>query len=530
MPEAGYTAVRGLRTHALLLAGIAAAVGTRVFFWAYTDRRFEDGLITITHAVNAADGLGLTHHPGEGHVHGFTSALSVLVPLAGELVHRGSGLLTLRLVSLLAAAATIYFGDRLARRLELGTAARIFLAGYLAVDYLQIFYGMAGMETQIAVAVLLWSALAIHEQRPVVGGISLGVALLARPDFVLWAAPAFAWLVFSAWRGRIEPANVLKAGAGALAVVVPWICFTTLYYGSPVPHTIVAKSVAYATLPWGEGLGAWGSALHQHYTDVRVAIASAFTPLDEIYFARKHTFSYVPVLIGLLALVGFLSRRRATLVRPLVLFVAAFFAYLFVLDPPGYFRWYLPPFLAVIALLAAAGIDVCARRSRVGAAALSVLLVTLFAIQIPVFFPFDRTIQHRIEERVREPLGKYLHRVVRPGQTVLSESAGYIGYYGHVKLYDFPGLTSPAVSNVLATLPRGERTLPAVVEHLRPDWLVLRPWEAQAVVAAYPRAPKEYVRVRRFFVSEPSSRLDRFGVEIFNADREFRVYRRVAAG
>src|SRR4051794_4994836 len=62
---------------ALPALAIAGAVAVRIFFWAYTQRRYEDALITLTHAVNAVDGLGLTHHPGEGRVHGFTSAVSV---------------------------------------------------------------------------------------------------------------------------------------------------------------------------------------------------------------------------------------------------------------------------------------------------------------------------------------------------------------------------------------------------------------------------------------------------------------------
>ena len=80
-----------------MLAGVTA----RAVFWQMTHRMFEDGLITITHARNAAEGLGLTHHPGEGHVHGFTSALSVLVPLLGELVKPGGGgFVAIRLASM----------------------------------------------------------------------------------------------------------------------------------------------------------------------------------------------------------------------------------------------------------------------------------------------------------------------------------------------------------------------------------------------------------------------------------------------
>src|SRR6202158_1610432 len=80
-----------VRQEPMLLAFMVAAVAARVAFWLISNRMFEDGLTTITHARNVPLGLGLVHHLGEGHVHGFTSALSVLIPLAGEGVSPGHG-------------------------------------------------------------------------------------------------------------------------------------------------------------------------------------------------------------------------------------------------------------------------------------------------------------------------------------------------------------------------------------------------------------------------------------------------------
>ena len=72
----------------LLIALVVLAIAVRLFFWVYTNRTWEDALISVQHSENAAAGLGLTHTPSDGPpLHGFTSPLSVLVPLAGELVH-----------------------------------------------------------------------------------------------------------------------------------------------------------------------------------------------------------------------------------------------------------------------------------------------------------------------------------------------------------------------------------------------------------------------------------------------------------
>src|SRR4051794_23906490 len=262
--------LRGIGTLSLrhwpLTAGLLLAETSRIAFWAVTGRRYEDALITLTHAENAARGLGFVHHPQEGPVQGFTSALSALIPLAGEVVHHGAGMATIQTVSLFAAAATMVYAYLIARRLGLAAWPTFFLLAYLALDYNQIIFAMGGMETQIAVAVLLAGAFHVMRRDTVPAGILLGLAVLARPDFILWVGCALAWLYLSD-RSRRAQANRIVLFAAV--VVVPWIVFTSLYYGSPVPHTLVAKSTSFALLPSiGDGPGAWityfGQSLARH--------------------------------------------------------------------------------------------------------------------------------------------------------------------------------------------------------------------------------------------------------------------------
>src|SRR6185503_19187259 len=126
----------------------------------------------------------------------------------GEAIAPGSGLLTLRIASLLAAVATIVFADRLMTALRVSPWPRRFVFVYLALDPLQVFYGMAGMETQIAVAILLWSAWLTTQDRPVELGVSLGLGLLARPDFVIWAGIVLLFLGFRSSGAAIRAALI----------------------------------------------------------------------------------------------------------------------------------------------------------------------------------------------------------------------------------------------------------------------------------------------------------------------------------
>src|SRR5437868_14350319 len=117
----------------MLRGFIAAAVAARLVFWTMTNRMFEDGLTTITHARNVPLGLGLVHHAGEGNVHGFTPATGVLIPLAGVPAPQGAGLLAIRGASLIAVCIALVYARLISRALRLGAAAAAFLLAYLAL-------------------------------------------------------------------------------------------------------------------------------------------------------------------------------------------------------------------------------------------------------------------------------------------------------------------------------------------------------------------------------------------------------------
>jgi len=98
-----------------------------------------------------------------------------------------------------------------------------------------IFYGMSGMETQVAVTVISAAYTTSVARTSSLWDLA-GLAPLARPEFVLRVAPR--------WPTRAgQPAGRDRGGAASRgAVVAPWIVFTTAYYGSPIPNTVVAKA------------------------------------------------------------------------------------------------------------------------------------------------------------------------------------------------------------------------------------------------------------------------------------------------
>ena len=487
------------RADVMLRGFIAAAVVARLVFWTTTNRMFEDGLTTITHARNVPLGLGLVHHAGEGNVHGFTSAIGVLIPLMGELVHQGSGMFAMRVASLIAVCIALVYARLICRDLRLGAFPTAFVLAYLAFDQNMIFYGMSGMETQVAVTVILGGVYHVRRQDLVASGIWLGLAPLARPEFVLWVAPALAYLALANLRRGIA------AGGIAGAVVAPWIVFTTAYYGSPIPNTVVAKATVSpipailsngSPLPWLE----W---LFGQVTGHIELLLYHFEPFHEVWSTATAPLPgpvliVISVVVADLFAIGLVASRQAAGWWPVMAFVGLFFAYrVYFIPTINYYDWYLPPFLALVMIVVAAGLQRIYVWRPMITKSLSVALAFAFAMHVPFSFGVESKVQ-AVENEVRTNVAEYLKAKVPPGESVTSESAGYIGFYGGVKLFDYPGLTSKTSVRALQALPPDQRDLPHLVAALRPDWLVLRPWELRSLREQFPEIAAEYEVVRVF--------------------------------
>ncbi len=533
---------------ASVIVGLGLAV--RLLFWAVTGRQFEDGLITTTHAITAAEGHGLTHHLGEGHIHGFTSPISVLVPLVGEVLHHGWGFSLLRLSALVAFPIAAFAAYRLCALFEVGRWPTLFVLAYLAFDRNHVFYGMAGMETEIAVAVLLWAIYLVLRERTVPAGILLGLCLYTRPDFLAWVAIA---LLFLAVRNRRRAA---VSGLVALALFAPWLAFTTAYYGSPVPHTIRAKSHVFFDPPSPRHPGAypvWLKQTLQLHKGSWIALAPWLE--DSQVFAAPvprvalKLLAYAFLGLALYGVVLTLrGRLRDPAIWPVAVYVAAFLAYALIALPATYFEWYQPPLTAVLAILAAIGLTAIGRRAKALATGAAVLLAVIYAIPMLWWIPTEARLQHDVENRVRKPLGLWLRAHVPQGESVTSESAGYVGYYGRVKLYDWPGLTSNAVYDAMKQLPQAQDSLLSTIRLVHPDWIVLRPFELQNLRTMMPTVYARYHVVKAFALPHPIDKplvnatnvaavglpgvveLDRWGMRERNIDQRFFILRKRSLG
>ncbi|MEY4938626.1 MAG: hypothetical protein RIQ93_361, partial [Verrucomicrobiota bacterium] len=237
-----------IRPRLPLLLGGAAAL-TCVLFAGFTGHIWEDYFITFRSSLNLARGHGLVYQMGE-RVHTFTSPLGTLLP---ALFAMGEGenvpvraLWGFRLLSALALGSALWLVTRTLLREKI-TGGAILAAGLAwAFDPKVIDFSSNGMESALLIffVALTWHGFATGTR---LAPCALGLAGLqwTRPDGGIF----FAVLGVASWffgsqvrnKPRLRAGRLWRAGMIGVALYIPWIVFAWFYYGSPVPHTILAK-------------------------------------------------------------------------------------------------------------------------------------------------------------------------------------------------------------------------------------------------------------------------------------------------
>lgn len=319
------------------------------------ERTIDDAFITYRYVENLVAGRGFVYNPGE-RVLGTTTPLYTLLLAVEKALLPGARLpalsrVTNALAGALSAVVLAWMGARILARPGLG-----FATGLLwAVSPMAVTFAVGGMETPVYVLLLL-SALATYAAGGSLWSAALcALATLARPDALLLAGPLFVHL---AWEKRRVP---WREAVLYLALLLPWVAFATFYFGSPLPHSVLAKSAAYRLEPYSALVR-----LIQHYA----------TPFFEHKVLGTRWVGVGMLLYPFLAWVGGLALVRGApslgfsravcgsekegavpvggRLLPLVLYPWLYFTALSAYNPL-IFRWYLAPILPMYTLCILAG-------------------------------------------------------------------------------------------------------------------------------------------------------------------------------
>ena len=542
----GFLRRRDPLTTLMLALGAVIPIG----FGLYTNEVWEDFFITYRYSENLVRGHGLVFSPGE-RVHGFTSVLNTLLPaLFAWLTQARDYLLPLflyRVVSLaglllaLVSVSSVVGDDTEPVRWRWQLCALFPLLAVLEIK--TTAFAMNGQEAGLMLGFLAPAFVLAYRGWPrgdaYLGGGLLAGLMYVRPDgFVYALAIAAGAAAFGRTPWRTFAESFARSVAIGIVLYLPWLIFAQGYYGSFIPHTIVAKNgTEFATAP------AFG---------LLAPVAAGFAKLPErlcgalaaVYDFQNPGPGTWPTWLRDAALVlegaavtYWLVPTRDRLGRMASLCSMLIVGYLTYASLIAYScPWYYPP-LAFLSLLALVRMAVMLP-GYLGPKAAGVVSVTLMAAMLSflVFiFSFSlralRLKQDVIDGDLRRNLGLWLKANVPDRETVYLEPLGYIGYFSQRKMRDWPGLVSPEVVAARRKIghpayPWGNYLWAKVAEEIKPDWIVARPVEVDQMNAS-PSLTRDYQLVKVFNASAAIIAAGEFyGSSITYNDAVFEIFRR----
>jgi hypothetical protein len=438
------------------IALITLALLLRVLWIAYTDFAYEDAFITFRYAQQVAEGNGFVYNPGE-RVYGTTTPLFTLL-ITGWLLIPGSEVVVgARLFGLASSIGTLILLLLTLRRTGTMQLQQLLIIALFGLSSKFWIMDTGGMETPLVIFFISASWYAYVNRKLGWTGVLCGLLLWTRVDLILWPVALFLIEVFS--NGR----SGLKIAWPTTLVYLPWVIFATLYFGSPIPHTITAKWVAY-TQP-----------NQDPYLSQLFALVKWLNPLH-----LPDQLEVVGILIAL-SIVGIATWQTSRIIKHKQLAILPMFVFLesirIVLSRATIFsRYFAPTFWAVLILLGL-GLGSLVKKLR-SSRSLSLFWRSFWGL---VFLSLFLGLGFRAAGRVRtaqiyrhegalKPAGLWLRQNSDPEARVQLEPLGYIGYYSERAMIDEVGLVTPQMVTLKS---QGVFDLDQYIGFFQPDYVLI---------------------------------------------------------
>jgi len=446
----------------------------------YTGHMWEDFFITFKFSKNFCDGEGLVYTPGE-KVHGFTSPLGVILPAFCYLVTGSDSyekaVWLFRIIFCIPAfVAAGYFmiSVFLSEDTDHKMIPVVFAGLLFTSEAKSVVFSVNGMETALMLFFLAWAFYLMSRDK--FSWLNVGVAwgglMWTRPDSCVYiAALTVSFLAFrknSTLKGMIAP--VLKAAAVTTVIYLPWFIWSWWYYGSPVPHTVLAKNAMNGPI---DLLGV----VMQILTHLFKAASWVYAPVYP-HFAGWNPIIYIfSGSAGIFASVYWLLpwARGDRLGR--IASLAFFIVMIYFASLPFPYPWYFPPAAILGIIVFVRGFFTLSGHFKTQENRFTVPVIALsgfFLVMMTTLLltSYEMMLQQKyIENGTRKKIGEWLGANTRKDDRIYLEALGYIGYFSDRKMLDYPGLVSPEVVELVKKERLNYFTL---IERLRPEWVVVR--------------------------------------------------------
>lgn len=414
----------------VILLLIFLGITVRLIWVIYTQFTHEDAFITFQYTKNLAHGMGFVYNPGE-RVLGTTSPLYALILAAVEIT-TGQDIVDLaHILGILFSGISFILLNTFGR--NVGWSNSQLFAVILMYATASKFWLLEtnGMETVLVLALMVASLYAYSIRKPVLMGVLCGLLIWTRIDTVVWPLALLLVAV------RRDKPFVWRALLAASAIILPWVIFACIYFGSPIPHTIPAKWVAYPRF---------------NFAELHIDIRKLFLFLNP-YLIEDETIKFIFSSLTLSAMSLYAYRRfRDPKIKVVILYIVLE-TFRILIGRVTVFLRYMTPLLWAILLLAALGsgellsqLKTYKPTYKIIALALAIAIITAGLLPIGGKLQDARDQQRLRHEGSLVQLGLWLNQNTPADSRVLLEPLGHVGYYAERRMIDEVGIITPEIT------------------------------------------------------------------------------------
>ncbi len=219
--------------HQPILWFLCLAIAIALILWSDGPLDVDDALITYRYAENLASGNGFVYNPGE-QILGTSTPLYTLLLAGGDRL--GISTLTASAaLNLVGSVGVVALTMLLAQSLSGSFGAALSAALFLLLQGSFMRFTMAGMETPLYTCLILLTFWLVVQRRYQWAALIAALTALTRLDGVAVGGALF--LAYLLHQRRLPWRALIIYGV----TLLPWTIFALLYFGSPIPHSLIAK-------------------------------------------------------------------------------------------------------------------------------------------------------------------------------------------------------------------------------------------------------------------------------------------------
>jgi hypothetical protein len=505
----------------------------------YTDHRWEDWYITFRASKNLASGNGLVFNVGE-NLMTYTSPIGTLLPALIYFIFFKLGddttIWFFRICCAFVLSIVPIFISRISDKLKQSLVSKVVIILLFSFSYLIIDNTINGMESAFMVffiAYFLYVLIGVRSNLDLHLALCFAGIMFTRPDgFIYFGAIILGFLLFNSSDQFFKIPNFLRTISKPLLYSIllfaPWVIWCYFYYGTPIPHTIIAKSKNHSLVYYLE--------LTLNYLINFRGAPYLFLPTYATNFGGWALFLGAARVFSLVSSLYWVNFKGNKIARSISFATLIMLIYLNVVSGQGHSPWYLPsvvfPSILVVGIALNDGINflnkILPKFSPLPNLVTYSVSFFLIAFSVLTFTFGAKSIkyqQEHIEFGNRKEIGLFLKENKKENDTVFMECLGYIGFYSEMKTLDFPGMSSPEVVGARKKLQTEKYS--EIIDHLKPNWLVLRLGEVEEIKREKPHLFNEHYELVKTF--DKSSVIDnlnlKFGKGFLYIDSHFSVYK-----